>query len=72
MNQQVYECMVKEMREARPGNRTSSENKAPERNPAVPEKPKHSTMKLRGVVERITYQNPENGYTVLKCACEEL
>lgn len=25
-------------------------------------------MKLRGVVERITYQNPENGYTVLKCA----
>ena len=25
-------------------------------------------MTLRGVVERITYQNPENGYTVLKCA----
>ena len=25
-------------------------------------------MKLRCVVERITYQNPENGYTVLKCA----
>lgn len=25
-------------------------------------------MKIRGVVERITYQNPENGYTVLKCA----
>ena len=23
--------------------------------------------KLRAVVERITYQNPENGYTVLKC-----
>lgn len=53
MNQQVYECMVKEMREARTGKT---------------EKPKHSTMKLRGVVERITYQNPENGYTVLKCA----
>ena len=68
MNQQVYECMVKEMREARTRKSTSSENKAPERNPAVPEKPKHSTMKLRGVVERITYQNPENGYTVLKCA----
>ena len=68
MNQQVYECMVKEMREARTGKSASSENKAPERNPAVPEKPKHSTMKLRGVVERITYQNPENGYTVLKCA----
>ena len=68
MNQQVYECMVKEMREARTGKSASSENKAPDRNPAVPEKPKHSTMKLRGVVERITYQNPENGYTVLKCA----
>ena len=53
MNQQVYECMVKEMREAQTGKT---------------EKPKHSTMKLRGVVERITYQNPENGYTVLKCA----
>lgn len=25
-------------------------------------------IKLRCVVERITYQNPENGYTVLKCA----
>lgn len=23
-------------------------------------------MKIRCVVERITYQNPENGYTVLK------
>lgn len=68
MNQQVYECMVKEMREARTGKSASSENNAPERNPAVSEKPKHSTMKLRGVVERITYQNPENGYTVLKCA----
>ena len=68
MNQQVYECMVKEMREARTGKSASSENNALERNPAVPEKPKHSTMKLRGVVERITYQNPENGYTVLKCA----
>lgn len=28
----------------------------------------HHTVKLRCVVERITYQNPENGYTVLKCA----
>ena len=25
-------------------------------------------FKLRAVVERITYQNPDNGYTVLKCA----
>ena len=31
-------------------------------------KPQRKTMKLRGVVERITYQNPDNGYTVLKCA----
>ena len=68
MNQQVYECMVKEMREARTGKSASLENNAQERSPAVPEKQKHSTMKLRGVVERITYQNPENGYTVLKCA----
>ena len=29
---------------------------------------KRSTFKLRAVVERITYQNPDNGYTVLKCA----
>ena len=68
MNQQVYECMVKEMQEAWTGKSASAGNNAPDRNPAVPEKPKHSTMKLRGVVERITYQNPENGYTVLKCA----
>ncbi len=25
-------------------------------------------VKIRCVVERITYQNPENGYSVLKCA----
>ena len=24
-------------------------------------------QKIRCVVERITYQNPENGYSVLKC-----
>lgn len=32
------------------------------------EKIQHRTIKIRGVVERITYQNPDNGYTVLKCA----
>ena len=32
------------------------------------QRPQHFTVKIRGVVERITYQNPENGYTVLKCA----
>lgn len=31
-------------------------------------KPQYRTIKIRGVVERITYQNPDNGYTVLKCA----
>lgn len=25
-------------------------------------------IRIRCVVERITYQNPENGYSVLKCA----
>lgn len=25
-------------------------------------------LKIRCVVERITYQNPDNGYSVLKCA----
>lgn len=25
-------------------------------------------VKIRCVVERVTYQNPENGYSVLKCA----
>ena len=34
----------------------------------VQQRPEHFTVKIRGVVERITYQNPENGYTVLKCA----
>lgn len=29
---------------------------------------RNKTVRLRGVVERITYQNPDNGYTVLKCA----
>ena len=34
----------------------------------VQQRPQHFTVKIRGVVECITYQNPENGYTVLKCA----
>ena len=28
----------------------------------------HDMEHLRGVVERITYQNAENGYSVIKCA----
>ncbi|MCR5022739.1 MAG: hypothetical protein K6A90_00180 [Lachnospiraceae bacterium] len=27
---------------------------------------------LRCVVERITYQNPENGYTVIKCRAKKI
>jgi exodeoxyribonuclease V alpha subunit len=27
--------------------------------------------KIRCVVERITYQNPENGYSVLKCRVKD-
>lgn len=60
MNQKVYECMVAEMRNALRKVKCAAEN--------AEEKPKHTTYKLRGVVERITYQNPDNGYTVLKCA----
>lgn len=61
MNQQVYECMAAEMGEGR-------KLQAVREVPPPAEKPKHTTVKLRGVVERITYQNPDNGYTVLKCA----
>ena len=28
-------------------------------------------QKIRCVVERITYQNPENGYSVLKCRVKD-
>ena len=58
MNQQVYERMKQDLEKRggkKPAAKAAAENK-------------HYTMKLRGVVERITYQNPENGYTVLKCA----
>ncbi len=32
----------------------------------IPERPEANSMKIRCVVERITYQNPDNGYSVLK------
>lgn len=57
MNQQVYECLAAE----RGGGSGSGSGSGAG-------KTQHKTMKLRGVVERITYQNPDNGYTVLKCA----
>lgn len=64
MNQQVYEHMAAKIRES------TREQKSGEV-PVPVQKPKHTTMKLRGVVERITYQNPDNGYTVLKCAVKK-
>ena len=84
MNQQVYERMVAEMRKKRAiqheytGRKAETDNtgvsktegNAADRNGIAKQsaKPAHPTVTLRGVVERITYQNPENGYTVLKCA----
>lgn len=67
MNQKVYECMVAEMREAHQKRVEEARKKALE-DVEVQQRPQHFTVKIRGVVERITYQNPENGYTVLKCA----
>ena len=67
MNQKVYECMVAEMREAHQKRVEEVRKKASE-DVEVQQRPQHFTVKIRGVVERITYQNPENGYTVLKCA----
>ena len=67
MNQKVYECMVAEMREAHQKRVEEAPKKASE-DVEVLQRPQHFTVKIRGVVERITYQNPENGYTVLKCA----
>ena len=48
-------------------NQTQNEN-AQSEGVEVQQRPQHFTVKIRGVVEHITYQNPENGYTVLKCA----
>ena len=67
MNQKVYECMVAEMRETHQKRVEEGRKKASE-DVEVQQRPQHFTVKIRGVVERITYQNPENGYTVLKCA----
>ncbi len=40
---------------------------APNQHQAIDDRP---LRELRGVVERITYQNPENGYTVARLAPE--
>lgn len=82
MNQKVYECMAAEKYKAaemsskkntaslsgRIVPRTEQENQQSGNLPGNSGKSQHRTVKLRGVVERITYQNPDNGYTVLKCA----
>lgn len=77
MNQQVYECMVAEMKAGRQkgqsrkqmeSNKMESGKGNGEKKQSLSGASQHKTMKIRGVVERITYQNPENGYTVLKCA----
>lgn len=75
MNQQVFEKMgnpvYKKQGKDKENNRgvdsakTEPSEQAQNTAPAVR---KRSTFKLRAVVERITYQNPDNGYTVLKCA----
>ncbi len=73
MNQQVYERMVVEMNSRKTsdsaahgkGEQTHSSGRNGQ---GASGRPQHRTIKIRGVVERITYQNPDNGYTVLRCA----
>lgn len=59
MNQKIYECMSSEAQDKKQWNKKAS---------GFSVGPQRRTIKIRGVVERITYQNPDNGYTVLKCA----
>ena len=75
MNQQVFEKMgnpvYKKQGKDKENNRGVDSAKTEPSEQAQNTAPivrKRSTFKLRAVVERITYQNPENGYTVLKCA----
>ena len=77
MNQKVYERLAEEVRGASEvrKQRSGQENglRTDDRQckagaQAIQAGGTHHTVKLRCVVERITYQNPENGYTVLKCA----
>lgn len=65
MNQRVYECMAAE---AQAGKETGRKDHSGKRQARTGQEERHRTIKIRGVVERITYQNPDNGYTVLKCA----
>ena len=75
MNQQVFEKMgnpvYKKQGKDKENNRGVDSAKTEPSEQAqntAPTVRKRSTFKLRAVVERITYQNPDNGYTVLKCA----
>jgi hypothetical protein len=40
------------------------------RTETMPEQPATLLRELRGVIERLTYQNPDNGYTVARLAPE--
>lgn len=64
MNQKVYECLAEEAKRAGEAGKRRQADTQPHQTDMQPRR----TVKLRGVVERITYQNPDNGYTVLKCA----
>ncbi len=55
MNQKVFECVARELR-------SKTE---------VSDNHRSTFSKIRCVVERITYQNPENGYTVIKCRIKD-
>lgn len=77
MNQKVYERLaeearrVSEVRKQRAGQGNGLRSDERQRKAGAQAEQAggtHHTVKLRCVVERITYQNPENGYTVLKCA----
>lgn len=77
MNQKVYERLaeearrVSEVRKQRAGQENGLQTDDRQRKAGAQAGQAggtHHTVKLRCVVERITYQNTENGYTVLKCA----
>jgi exodeoxyribonuclease V alpha subunit len=40
--------------------------------PCLSQQPHHPRASCAGVVERITYQNPDNGYTVVRLAPERV
>lgn len=73
MNQQVYERLNQESPEKTVSKESQSFPRAvgEKEKPGVPDNRFPSSFRIRAVVERITYQNPENGYSVLKCAVKD-